>query len=262
MRNLRIKRAAGVLLSLALMLSLAACGQEREIVVPDLPAETAQPGHIYLYGETHGVPAILDKELELWQDYYAQGMRHLFVELPWYTADFLNQWMTAEDDAILDAVYDDWNGTLSHNPDIKSFYQAIKETCPETVFHGIDVGHQSDTTGARYLDTLRDAGEADSAAYRAAEACISQGETYYGNMGPEGEAYRENTMYENFCAAYDSLDGASVMAICGSMHTDPDAVEPDSGVPTMAAQLTAAYGDKLHAAALDGSGEDGAASGG
>lgn len=262
MRNMSTKRAARALLALALLLALAACGQEREIVVPDLSAETAQPGHIYLYGETHGVPAILDKELELWQDYYAQGVRHLFVEQPWYTAEFLNLWMQAEDDTLLDAVYDDWAGTLSHNPDIKAFYQAIKETCPETVFHGIDVGHQSDTTGARYLETLRDAGEENSAAYRAAEACIRQGEAYYGNMGPEGEAYRENTMYENFRAAYEEVEGAPVMAICGSMHTDPDAVEPDSGVPTMAAQLAAAYGDALHTAALDGSGGDGTAAGG
>ncbi len=255
MRNMGMKRAAGLLLGLALMLVLAACGQEREIVVPDLSAETAQPGHIYLYGETHGVPAILDKELELWQDYYGQGVRHLFVELPWYTAEFLNQWMAAEDDTILDAVYDDWKGTLSHNPDIKSFYQAIKETCPETVFHGTDVGHQSDTTGARCLELLRAAGEEDSAAYRAAETCIGQGETYYGNMGPEGEAYRENTLTENFETACDALDGAPVVGFYGSMHTNPRGTDPDSGVPTMAAQLAERYGDGLHTAALDGSGD-------
>ena len=38
---------------------------------------------VYLYGETHGNPDILDLELELWQDYYHnQGMRHFLLNLP------------------------------------------------------------------------------------------------------------------------------------------------------------------------------------
>jgi hypothetical protein len=72
-------------------------------------------------------------------------MRHLFVELSYFTAGFLNQWMRAPDDAILETVYADWQGTLSHNPDTLAFYRKIKQTCPGTVFHGTDVGNQHDS---------------------------------------------------------------------------------------------------------------------
>ena len=45
-------------------------------------------GEIYLYGETHGVEAILDKELELWNEYYYHnnGFRHLFIEFGYCSA--------------------------------------------------------------------------------------------------------------------------------------------------------------------------------
>ncbi len=49
--------------------------------------EAPVTGRMYLYGETHSVAEILDKEFELWHDYYHHnGMRHLFVELPHYGA--------------------------------------------------------------------------------------------------------------------------------------------------------------------------------
>ncbi|WP_242860603.1 hypothetical protein [Clostridium sp. KNHs205] len=68
-------------------------------------------------------------------------MRHLFIELPYYTAEFLNVWMQSDSDDILDAIYDEWNGTMIHTPDIIEFYKNIKSRCPETIFHGTDVGH-------------------------------------------------------------------------------------------------------------------------
>ena len=46
------------------------------------------------------------------------------------------------------------------------FYRTIKEQCPETVFHGTDVGHQYDSTGARYQDYLEERGLADTEDYR------------------------------------------------------------------------------------------------
>src|SRR5699024_6861975 len=41
-------------------------------------------GQIYLYGESHSNEIQLKKELEIWQGYYATGMRHLFVEMASY----------------------------------------------------------------------------------------------------------------------------------------------------------------------------------
>ncbi|MEY8395694.1 hypothetical protein AALB64_12880 [Lachnospiraceae bacterium 45-P1] len=48
-------------------------------------------GGIFLYGEKHSVNDILEKEFELWSSYYQnEGMRNLFVELPYYTAEYMN----------------------------------------------------------------------------------------------------------------------------------------------------------------------------
>ena len=85
-------------------------------------------------------------------------MRHLFVELSHYTAQWLNLWMDAEDDEILEQLHQDWESTLSSGAETLDFYRTIKEQCPETVFHGTDVGHQYDSTGARYQDYLEERG--------------------------------------------------------------------------------------------------------
>jgi len=197
-----------------------------------------------LYGEQHGVPKILDREFELWQDYYdTQGMRHLFIEIPYYTGEFLNMWMQEDDDAILDAVYDDWDGASDHTPDVKAFYQKIKSECPKTIFHGTDVGHQRQTTGKRFLQILEEAGETKSEQYRLAQEAIRQGELYYEEYD---EAYRENTMVENFIREFDQLDGESIMGIYGSAHTGIEDMESSTGsVPCMANQLAARYGAAL-----------------
>ena len=55
---------------------------------------------IRLYGEAHGAKMYYDIELDLWKDYYAEGCRDLFVELPYYSAEFLNVWMK-EDNRVL-----------------------------------------------------------------------------------------------------------------------------------------------------------------
>jgi len=72
---------------------------------------------IYLYGEQHGAEKIMDRAFELWFEYYHnEDMRHLFVELPYYTAAFLNIWLQSDNDDILDEIYKDWVGTNSHTP--------------------------------------------------------------------------------------------------------------------------------------------------
>ena len=87
---------------------------------------------------------IMALELELWQKYYnEQGMRHLFVEYSYYTAQLLNQWMQAEGDEILEDIFRAWSGTSAGGEANRNFLKAIKETCPETVFHGFINGWQS-----------------------------------------------------------------------------------------------------------------------
>ena len=62
-----------------------------------------QTGQIFLYGEEHASKEILQKEFELWNTYYSDnGMRNLFVELPYYSAEFLNLWMQSDSDGILE----------------------------------------------------------------------------------------------------------------------------------------------------------------
>lgn len=230
---MKIKRLLAIVM--ALLLPLGVCGR--------VQGEGA--AQIYLLGEAHGIQAILEEELARWQSYYEkEGLRHLFVELPYYTGEYLNQWMAAGDDAILEAVYRDWEGTLSHTPAVKAFYQQIKALCPETVFHGTDVGHQYDTTGARFLKELLQAGQADSDAYRLTREAIAQGERFYQTQATD-PGYRENQMAENFIRAFDSLGGESVMGIYGSAHTGLDAMDHSQTVPSMASQLKARYGSAV-----------------
>ena len=153
-------------------------------------------GKICLYGEIHGVEEILNKEFELWRDYYNNNnMRHLFVEYPYYTAEFLNIWMKSDNDDTLDAIYEDWKGTAVYKPSVKEFYQKIKRECPETIFHGTDVGHQHESSGLRYLKYLESKDLKDSEQYLLAKEVIEQGEYFYLR---NDHVYRENKMVENF----------------------------------------------------------------
>ncbi len=208
-------------------------------------AQAASTGQIYLYGEAHGVAAILEKEFELWRDYYEnQGMRHLFVEYAYYTAEYLNLWMQADDDEILDMIFRDAGGTAGDTPDAKAFYQKIKAECPETVFHGTDVGHQYGSTGWRYLLYLKRNGLEGSEQYALAEEAVEQGKYYYDNGA---DRYRENKMVENFIREFDKLDGESVMGIYGGAHTGPDKMAFDTPpLPCMGMQLKERYGDAVH----------------
>lgn len=216
---------------------------------PSPPPEESAPiqlvGDIWLYGEEHGVPAILDEELRLWQEAYARGVRHLFVEYPYYTAEFFNLWMAAEDDAILEEVYNDWAGTQAHVDCVKEFYQAIKATCPETVFHGTDVGHQYDTTGARYLAYLEEKGREDSPQYRLAQDQIAQGRKFYAKGNVE---YRETMMTENLIRELESLEGEEIVGFYGAAHTGTSPFGYDDGTveDTMASRLLERYGEKVH----------------
>ena len=137
-----------------------------------------------------------------------------------------------------------WEGTYASGAETLDFYRTVKEQCPETVFHGTDVGHQYDSTGARYRDYLEERGLTDTEDYRLTLEAIEQGEAF-AEQG--SDAYRENRMAENFIREFETLGGESVMGIYGAAHTDPDAVADSAGtVPAMAAQLKERYGDAVH----------------
>ncbi len=223
-----------------LLCALLLCGFAPE-TEPEEPA-----GQIYLYGEAHADDRCLEKELAIWGEFYADGMRDLFIEYPCYTAEYLNQWMHEDSDEILMQLYADLRGTMAHSENVLDFYRAIKTDYPETVFHGTDVGHSYSSTGARYLSELRKAGQADSEAFALAQTVVKQGMTYYSMGEPDSYVYRENLMAENFIREYERLGGISIMGIYGSMHTYPERMDYTGTVPSMAGQLAAHFGDALH----------------
>lgn len=214
-------------------------------------------GQIYLYGELHGCEKIMEREFELWYEYYHnEGLRHLFIEVPYYAAEFLNLWMKSDNDEILDNVYNDWQGTAAYNPYIKAFYKRIKRECPETVFHGTDVGHQYATTGERFLNYLQKNHLENSEQYKIAQEVIEQGKYYY--TYSDGE-YRENKMVENFIHMFNALDGESIMGIYGSAHIGIEEMNAESlnlKALSMASQLYAFYGDAIHTEDLSWIGRD------
>ena len=237
------KRRLSFAIAIMLLFTLAACSNRHTDHTPEITAEPSD-GEIYLYGETHGVETILNQELELWQTFYHEdGLRHLFVELPYYTAEFLNLYLQAGGEEILDAVYADWDGTASHTPAVKAFYQKIKETCPETVLHGTDVGHQHETTGKRYLEHLESAGMQDTEQYSLAQQAVEEGKEFYRTSD---YGYREERMVENFIREFDALADESIMGIYGSAHITEGPAYNSSDTDSMVTQLLERYGDALH----------------
>lgn len=198
---------------------------------------------IYLYGEVHGRKVILEKEFETWKNHYDKdGIRHLFMEISYSAGELLNLWMRSDDDKILDQYYSDLEGSLTHIPEYKVFLKQIKEHCPETVFHGTDIGH-NELMGSRYLSHLLLEGEEDSEKYRLAEANIQQGQFF---NETKDNAYRENTMVENFIREYNKLEGQMIMGIYGADHIAPKEQDSTKSVPCMADQLKNYYGDIIY----------------
>jgi len=217
----------------------------------ELEERAPSTGRIHLFGETHGNAAHLGKQLELWRDFYENdGMRHLFLEMPFFTAGFLNEWMRDDGDDIFDAVFADLRGTLAHNPHAKEFLRRIKAELPETVFHGTDVGHQYWSTGARFLAHLRESGQESGETYLLALENIEQGRMYYDYR--MNVSARADMMAVNFIRAFDALGGESVMsAFYGAQHVAFGRYSRRGGRgATLATQLRARYGDNLGATLL------------
>lgn len=199
-------------------------------------------GRIYLYGEVHANKKIYSRELQLWKAHYEQGMRHLFIEMPYYTGELLNDWMKSGDDTLFQRVYDDWEGALAHNEANWDFFHQIKKECPETIFHGTDVGHQYHTTGQFYLSYLESKGMKDSQAYQLAEENIAQGEEFYRTRNG---SFREKKMVENFIREFNSLSNEDVMGIYGSAHIRIETEDGSDSDLNMAEHLKKTYEDRL-----------------
>jgi len=227
--------------------SVADSGEEESISAgyiqdntDELPPST---GRIFLYGEQHGCGVTMSRQLEIWGYYYTQhGMRHLFIELGYFSAQLLNLWMQTDDDTILYELFEDWRGSAAHNPYKLAFYKTIKKDFPETIFHGTDVGHQSHSSGQRFLRYLRDNGLQDSESYYLAQENIAQ----FRRFQREGShAVRAYYKPQNFIREFDRLGNQDVMAIHGMAHVFFGDFQGYSGVPTMATVLYERYGDAL-----------------
>lgn len=205
-------------------------------------------GEIYLYGQGDDLNQILEKELELWGQYYhEEDMRHLFLELPYFSGEFLNFWMESEEDYILEELYEDWENAEIHNPQLKDFYKTIKKDYPETIFHGTDIGHQYYSSGQRFLKYLQDNGLQDSDKYSLALEAIEQGQYYYKDYNKQlYYDYGENKMVENFIREFDKLDDENIMGIYSLKHTRFNGIAWNTvSLPNMANQLRGRYGHRI-----------------
>lgn len=231
-------RLISIILCIVLVVVLTSCSGKANDEIP--VDKKADCGNIYIYGEAHGNEKILNKEFETWNSYYkVQGMRHLFVELPFYTGELLNIWMKADNDEILDEIYEDWEKTAIHKQCVRDFYKRIKAECPDTIFHATDVGHQHDTTGIRYLKYLEDKDFKDTDKYTLTLEAIEQGKKYYQKCDYK---FRENAMVKNFIREFDELENEDIMGIYGSMHTNLEGgIGKNSEIPCMSNQLNKLY---------------------
>ncbi|MCL2191989.1 MAG: hypothetical protein FWB78_01160 [Treponema sp.] len=217
-------------------------------------------GQIFLYGEAHGVERIMNRQLEIWYEYYHNwNMRHMFIEVGFFTAEFLNMWMQAGNDDILYELFDDWAGTSMHVPYTLAFFRTIKREFPETIFHGVDVGHQFWSTGERFLRYLRDNNMQGTERYLLTLEAIEQGKNFYRfddfelwyntetSIADFDLEYRVTSMANNFIREFDRLGNQSVMGIFGNAHVTigygPLGLPH---VPTLAQRLRERYGDSVH----------------
>ena len=177
----------------------------------------------YLYGEIHGSEIVNLKEFEIWKDFYNRGFYHLFMEIPYFEAQFLNIWMESKDDSILNELWSDNEGTSGNSPFDHDFFAKIKLLCPKTIFHGTDIGHAYGTTGKRFLKTV----SSDSEEYHFAAENIEQGKNFYEiwKSSPEEEAdsFRENAMAENFIREFNSID-CDIVGFYGEAHVFSECV--------------------------------------
>jgi len=241
--------------------------------IPEEPFEIGgnmNTAKIILIGEEHGISWILDKQIEKWRYYYAnEGLRDIFIEVPFFTGNFFNLWMESDNDDILDLIFEDMGGTLGGSPAFYDFYKKIKNEFPETIFHGIDLGHQYNLTGERFLNYLNENGLQNSEQYNLTQEAIEQGRHFYELLLLEYREsviannfirkdykgrhfyrtlsieYRENIMANNFIREFDNIGNIKIMGIFGSYHTNYNR-NISGNIPTMARLLKNHYGDIIY----------------
>ena len=205
-------------------------------------------GQIFLYGEIHGIPRILERQLEIWRDYYHnQNMRHMFIEFGFFVAEYLNVWMQSDNDDMLYELYEDWADIGEFMRYYIEFFRTIKREFPETVFHGIDVGFSHSTIGERFLQYLRDNDMQGTERYLLTVEAIEQREHFLRYNDFE---FRVTRMTENFIREFDRLGDRNVMGIFGAFHTSLGLYSYSRSdlpaIPTMAQRLRERYGDSVH----------------
>ena len=226
-------------------------------------------GMIYLYGEHHWEPYCMEQELEAWRKLYENGARHLFIEYSpaWAGIYSIN---ISGDEETLDLIYSYMNaesieyyGESANEVSEEGrrqlllehvFLQAIKEHCPETIFHGIDVEHDYDDFGPLYLEYLESIGQQDSEEYARELLACEQGRICHRDTRDiyedDDNAYRENCMVENFIRDLEKLETQDMMGVFGGAHVELGAMNwTPSGdgatVYNMATQLQQRYGDRV-----------------
>ncbi len=207
--------------------------------------EKPEPG-ILICGEFHSNAKYIEMELERWCELYSKGVRHMFIEYSYANAQYLNEWMHAEDDEILNKLFKNSEGTAGSSPEMRVFYNRIKTEYPETIFHGTDIEHQYETTGPEYLCKLRLEGKEDSEEYRICSERIRQGkEAHDYSDDAHFHACREKYMVQNFIDEYEGLTGEFIMGIYGAAHTDPEQMAIGGLCDSMAKVLKEKYGELM-----------------
>ena len=204
-------------------------------------------GIAHFYGEVHGDPQLIAFQLARWGYYYENhGMRHLLMEFPFFSAAFLNVWMQADDDSILDAFFADIRGTAVDVPYMRDFFVAIKANYPETIFHGTDVGHQQGQA-VRFLAHLRSEGLEGTEIYEQTLLNMAQGRAHQAEQGTHSS--RVVAKFDNIVEVLNSLPDENVMgAFFGMAHMllgyYPEHLDP-VGHLTVAQRLVDQFGEQI-----------------
>ena len=230
------------------MVFLPVCGYSEPV-----QEGTGPENLICLYGENHFHPVCMEKELSAWEELYESGARHLFIEYSYAYAQRLNAWMQADGDKLLSWLWSEEADILdSVSVDallLFDFLKAIKEHCPETVFHGTDIEHEYDTLGAEYLSVLESAGKQDSDEYARTVLTCEQGKQAHQNgETDEGYRYRETCLVDNFIWELEQLEPQTVMGIYGFTHVEGVVTENQkslAGDANMASRLAEKYGSRI-----------------
>ena len=210
-----------------------------------------QPKYIFMGKNTVG--KLTRKEFALWKDHYDdEDMRNLFLEVPNYVAGYLNLWMDEEDDQILEILRDQYK--FSQGNKLKHYgklLRRIKKECPETVFHGTDIGDFNDTLGQSYLKLLDK--DKDKTEIDRIKEVMDQGEkrdSYIKDYKEKPEDtrltriadYREQMLVENFIYEFDQLKDKRIMGINGAYHvSNPEKIKMGEA-EIMGDQLKSRYG--------------------